>query len=254
MDHRLIIEFVGLPGAGKTTIVDRVIEMERQESLGVSSFWSSLHVERNGSRKNTIARKLLRAAASMDLLLKERGIVRHLLRYALLSRPFSLSRVRPVWSVIRLSQEVGHRRVDERRKHRVELLSQGFLQELGSIALPGGSASSKDLESLVRHASTNWIDGLVWLECSPETSFIRVRNRTRGLSRFDKWPDEVFRHNQIVIRKILSDAVQLAGCAGLPILTISSADPVCMNAIRVRAWLQYLLSSVHRRHSAADSA
>ena len=251
MNRPLIIEFAGLPGAGKTTIIDCIIEMERQENLGVLSFRHRSQLE---YRKNRTAQRLLRVTRAVGLLAKKRGMMLNLLRYALLSKPFVRFRMWCVWDFVTLAQQLDRRRADVPREHRAELLDQGFVQTLGAMAVPCASACPENLRGLVAYALADWVDGLVWVECSPETALFRVRSRVGGGSRFDRWPDEIFRQNQMTMLKVLSDAVQRAGRAGVPVLAVSSADPPGVNAVRVRVWLQSLLSSWPRQHDVADSA
>jgi hypothetical protein len=252
VNRPLIIEFVGLPGAGKTTIIDRLVEMEGQEDLGILSFRG---LRQRECRKNRTAQRWQRVTGAVDLLMKRRGTMLHLLRYALLSRPFDSFRMSCVRDFVMLAQQLDRRRRDVPREHRVELLDHGFVQTLGSMAVPCASACPENLGTLVARALADWVDGLVWVECSPETALCRVRRRVGGGSRFDRWPDEVFRQNQMTMLKVLGDAVQRAGRAGVPVLAVSSADPPAVNAVRVRAWLQSLLSSLPRPHAAAaDSA
>ena len=250
VNRPLIIEFAGLPGAGKTTIVDRIIEMERQENLGVLSF---RHLSQLEYKKNRTVQRLLRVTGAVGLLVKKPGMMLHLLRYALLSKPFARFRMWCVWDFVTLAEQLDRRRAVP-REHRAELLDQGFVQTLGSIVLPCAPARSEKLGALVARALADWVDALVWVECSPETALFRVRRRVGGGSRFDRWPDEVFRQNQMTMLKVLGDAVQRAGRAGVPVLAVSSAEPPGVNAARVRAWLQSLLSSLPRPHDGADSA
>jgi thymidylate kinase len=255
MNRPLIIEFAGLPGAGKTTIVDLVAEMERQENLGFLSSHSLLHAEHNHGGKCTTAAHLFQAAVTFSLVfLKKPAMVLHLLRYGLLSRPLCRPRISNVYHFISLARQVDSRKTTVPMEHKAELLDQGLVQCLGAIALPGTPANSKNLEALVPHALADWIDGLVWVECDPETALIRVRSRADGCSRFDSWPDDVFLQNQTIMLKVLRDAIRLAGRAGVPILTVSSVDPPARNAARVRAWLQHVLSSFPRQHDATNSA
>ncbi len=243
MNRPLIIEFAGLPGAGKTTIVDRIIEMERRENFGILSYRD---LSRRGSGKNGTAQRLLRVIGAVRLLVKKPGMMLRLLRHALLARPLARSRLWFVWGFVALAQELDRRRADTSREYRAELLDQGFVQTLGSIVLPYTPAHAENLGALAACALADWVDGLVWVECSPETALFRVRGRVGGGSRFDCWPDEVFRRNQMTLLQVLGDAVQRAGRAGVPVLAVSAADPPGVNAVRVRAWLQSLLSSPTR--------
>ncbi len=251
MNRPLIIEFAGLPGAGKTTIVDRVVAMEDQESLGVLSF---RHLSDLAYRKNRTAQRLRRVTGAMGLLIRKPGMMLHLLRYALLSKPFVRSRLRYVWDFVALAQQLDCRRADVPREHRVELLDHGFVQTLGSLVVPNASAGSGKLGMLVAGAVADWVDGLVWVGCNPETALFRVRRRVERGSRFDLWPDEVFRQNQMTMLQVMSDAVQRAGGAGVPVLEVSAADPPGASANRVRAWLQSLLSSLPRQPQRAGCA
>ena len=209
VNRPLIIEFAGLPGAGKTTIVDRIVEMERQENLGVLSF---RHLSQLEYRRNRTAQRLLRVTGAIGLLWKKPGMMLHLLRYALLTKPFVRSRVRCVWDFVALAQQLDCRRANSRGEHRAELLDHGFVQTLGSIVLPCAPPRSENLRTLVAYALADWVDGLVWVECSPETALSRVRNRVGGGSRFDRWPDEVFRQNQMTMLEVMGDAVQRRPC------------------------------------------
>jgi hypothetical protein len=181
-------------------------------------------------------------------------MMRHLLGYALLAKPFVRSRMRYVWDFIALAQQLDGRRADVPSEHRAELLDHGLVQTLGSITVPSAAAGSENLGMFVADALADWVDGLVWVECSPETALFRVRHREGGGSRFDRWPDEVVRQNQRTMLQVLGDAVQRVGRAGVPVLAVSAADPPRVNAVRVRAWLQSLLSSFPQPQEIADSA
>jgi hypothetical protein len=246
----LLIEFAGLPGAGKTTLVDRIVEMERQENLGILSFRHLSHLE---YRKNRTKQRLLRVTGAAALLVKKREMMLHLLRYALSSPPFVRSRMRHVWDFVALAQQLDGRRVSLPAGHRAELLDHGFVQTLGSLAVPCVSARMEKLEACVARALAYWVDGLVWVECSPGIALSRVRGRVGGGSRFDRWPDEVFRQNQTTMLQVLGDAVRRAGCTGLPVLTVFATEAPGVNAVKVRAWLQSLLSSLPRPQEIADS-
>ncbi len=251
MKRPLIIEFAGLPGAGKTTIVDRIIEMEHQESLGVLSF---RRLSQLAYQRHRTTERLQRVTGAVDLFVKKPVMMLHLLRSALLSPPSARSRLRPMWDFVALAQQLDCRRADGPGEHRAELLDHGFVQTLGSMAVPRVAAGLESLGMLVVKALADWVDGLVWVECKPETALSRVRRRVGGGSRFDRWPDEVFRQNQTTMLQVMSDAVQRAGCAGVPVLTICSADPPGASAIRVRAWLRSLLSSLPQPQERADCA
>ena len=251
MNRPLIIEFAGLPGAGKTTIVDCIVEMERQENLGVLSF---RHLSRLGRRQNQTVQRLLRVMGAVRLLRKKPRMMLHLLRYALLAKPFARSRLWYVWGFLALAQHLDRRGADMPGGHRAELLDQGLVQTLGSMAMPCASTPPEKLGALVARAMADWVDGLVWVECSPETALVRVRRRVGGGSRFDCWPDEVFRQNQMTLLQVLGDAIQRAGRVGVPVLAVSATDPPGVNAVKVRAWLQSLLLSLPRSQEMADSA
>jgi hypothetical protein len=251
VNRPLIIEFAGLPGAGKTTIVDRIAEMERQEHLGVLSF---RHLSDLAYRRNRTAQRFLRVTGAIDLLVQKPGMMLHLLRYALWTKPLVRSGMRYMWDFVALADQLDRRRKDVPGEHRAELLDHGLVQTLGSIVLSCAPARCKSLETLAVRALADWVDGLVWVECSPETALSRVRHRVGGGSRFDRWPDEVFRQNQMTMLQVLDDTVQRAGRSGVPVLAVSSADPPELNAVRVRAWLQSLLSSLPQPHALADSA
>ena len=254
MNHPLLIEFVGLPGAGKTTIVNHIMDLECEESLAVTSFRSHTLIECGLAESSySIVRSLAAVIVVGIALLKHPRMVLYLLRFTMLAKPLCWSRFKLIYGLVALIRRMDRIRTTSFIDHKAILLDQGVVQFLGSISLPSTRSNELPLEAVVPEAVLDRVDGLVWVDCDPEIAMQRVRGRTSGRCQFDHWSDDLFRQNQMVMLSVLQIATQCACDLGVPILTVATSVPPPVNAARVREWLKHLLASSPQRREGISS-
>ena len=153
----MIVECVGLPGSGKTTICKLV----------------TLPHGKKGSiqlRETRLNSKLVRASWKVLLL-------------CCAARPFTLNRLKRGMNLVAFLRHYQHR-------ERVILLDQGQIQKLWSILSGADSYPSRRLHELIASLKPFAPDWIIWVETPVTLAVERIGNRTHGVSRFDRLSPE----------------------------------------------------------------
>jgi adenylate kinase family enzyme len=202
-----IVELFGLPGAGKTTLVNAL----KLEGLDFRT-----------------RRDLVSAWADLSVFSKSyyalRGLANPTALYAALSFAMQIRRLPPEnWA--RLFRLLAKSYWVRSRKG-VYVMHQGLLQDVWSIfygVRPIG-VSHKALERLIAALFRQTPLVILYLDVSPEVSAARVSERTHGNGRVDRLSkaaaDEKLREAQWPIQKILEAAAVL----GITVIRIDTAD------------------------------
>lgn len=176
----LLVELVGLPGAGKTTVARATAA--RLRAMG-------LRVAEDDLPPMDLGRRLARYARFAGYCLVHPRLVGAVARYTMASRPWSWSRLPFALEV--LLHTFGA--VECRRSGAdVVLVSQGGLQAISSITVRGSHPARRHLARLVEVL----IDGserrlVAHVELDPLQTTTRLRARLHGGSRLDSMsPDE----------------------------------------------------------------
>ena len=151
-----IVEFVGLPGSGKTTIC-KSIQVKHYVRGEVK--WSDVRFD---------SRYL---AVVWDLALLGLG-----------SRPFTFARMRRVLRLIWFGR---HYFPHDKRPL---LIHQGWIQKLWAILVDAKSYPAERLDSLFQCLAPFFPDVLVVVEVPIEVAVDRIHQRSAGRSRYDKLP------------------------------------------------------------------
>ena len=216
-DAPLVVELLGQPGAGKTTLAHAAAKMS--ESLGraeLGAAWRQLPAIRKGFVLWQASRNGACLAQATKLVLGE-----PLLRWDSIVR---LSRllVKSHWT---------------RSQSRPLLLEEGSLQDLWSIYYSAGKMEPDPqlLAPLVRCLYRGVNARIVLLQVEPAIAFDRIRGRQDGKSRLDPLPEAELRRRlagtaQLPLR--LADAARLAG---LPVETLDVSQPLESSVSRLRA-------------------
>ncbi|MGE5251974.1 MAG: hypothetical protein ACM3QS_17350 [Bacteroidota bacterium] len=202
----LLIEFIGLPGAGKTTIAQRVkAELEGQgyRCFGLSSIDSPEAVEKKKggpfNKVKTLSRTLLSC-------LIYREIAASALSYTLRVRPLDRRTLRRLVTLLsRLDFTGGLVRSD----YDILLLDQGLLQNIWSIAVSGDPPEDEThLKRLLKSVLDQFSPLIVGVHVGADLAADRVTTRRTMRSRFDRMDasrtEPLFVKYQDVISRILS--------------------------------------------------
>jgi hypothetical protein len=238
----LLIEFVGLPGAGKSKTARLVLERLRRDGIAcgdadvrVAGFRRWVHGVRFALF--CVARwRLVVAAARYGLGVRprigERG--RHL--RALLIAAFSL-------------------RLHRARPLDVVVLEQGVLQDVWSLSVPGTPPPRRLLETLLA-ALLEELDGslaLVYLEADTTTALQRIASRRGRKSRFDRMPASEARRLLVPLSAHLEEIVECAVRITRVLCRRVDANAApSERCVQVMAFVQSLLAG--ERPAAAASA
>jgi thymidylate kinase len=245
MSLPLVIEFVGLPGAGKTAVAHRVIE--QLDSAGYRCFgYSTLHtpeaIEKESGR---IASKLRTAGRFALSCLTYRRLAVDAFFYTLEVNPRSLSSLRRFFILLLRFRFV--RSVME-EGYDVLVLDQGPIQNIWSIATTGGrSPSDRHLIRVLRDVLDELAPLLVLVDVDPDVAWNRIASRPTMRSRFDRMPpsearEALVRHADLFLRLVdLADGLENTGS-----VRIDGSRPISDS-------LAQLLPLIERAREAHDS-
>lgn len=198
-----VIEFVGLPGAGKSTI-----------SRALPATWPT--------SRNTDPAPLPLA--------RRLWLYRHALAFMLSLRPLQ-------WKdVTRLRRLAAELRFYERAAGAPLVIDQGMIQKLWSILLDRKSHSPAALERLVAALAPSAADIIVWLGTPPDLAAERLITRNGGNSRLQKRSEDEMKAGLVAGQGLYAMLMGLYGRhATIRVLNLAGTDPVEVNAARVVA-------------------
>ena len=203
-----LVELFGLPGAGKTTVVQAFAQ-----------------------RATVTTRKDLTAEwANCSALQRLVHVGRALGNFRLLTAAVRFavgSRLNTRESQFRLLRLVAKTEWLKSRSG-VVLLDQGFLQDIWSIFLSSKTARANPalLRSLIGSLYERIDATIVVLEVNAETAAERVSTRPHGESRFDKLPEGQLRDSIAAASGLQRQIVESARLAALPFLIVDASPPI----------------------------
>lgn len=178
MKPPLIVEFVGLPGAGKTTIANEVIARLATAGLNCAS-----KSDLTGSFK-TYQRwtKLMHYALYS---VEDPGLFTAALLYGFHVKPLNIESMRRSIGLIRKSH-LYQDYVAQHGSYDIILLDQGLIQDIWSVGITGYRPGEKYLVRLVNAIAWHSPYMVVKFDIDVETSGTRIGERTTMASRFDR--------------------------------------------------------------------
>lgn len=229
MSEPLILEFVGLSGAGKSTVANALVEKLRQRNyrcahrhmIGGQELSRAVHFRRLGWYLLSHPR-VLRAAARLGLPAARKGASR--LREALRFH---------IWSYrLTLARKLG---ID------IVVLDQGVVQEAWGLMVrqPGWdrTALQAAVEDVIRGTPAAY--AMVYFEVDRETATRRIAARSDGESRFDQLPQpemqQLLDHHAPDLR-LMYDTVLRS--LNLPSLPVDGSRPVAELVTEIAAFVE----------------
>jgi len=225
-----VIEFVGLPGAGKTTTLNELISTNSLAGLGYSIETDKVKYEL------TLIEK---ARRDLVALVKQHQEFLMLVRYcSTLGKP-SLEMGRFMLAFLRMKAEISYEK-SKRTRFDIQLQDQGLCQLFASMVTPGREAGYDFNQSTLTQTISNSIDGVVFFDIPIETSFIRIRERSTNTSRFDNWSDDVCKRLLPRYEALLNSIVEGLAQEGVRVLYVDSTRSVATNAAQIEQWVREL--------------
>jgi thymidylate kinase len=227
-----IVEFAGLPGAGKTTIA-RAALFELEE-LGLRCFCNESLVNHTAVRRPKSRhisgkfRTLLRFTFSG---LRYRRVAVELFRCMAHTRSLSPASLNRAAGLLIL---LGRVRSAPDGRYDLVLLDQGLIQYIWSIFVTGELPSDRDLHRLLAAILEEVSLAVIFVDIGIDTAAQRIRERETMSSRFDEFStprvQEYLSRNTIVFEKIRCWISELSRAASLD---VDGSRPVNRNVRRI---------------------
>lgn len=208
----MIIECVGLPGAGKTTVCKMVSEPH--------------------GGKGAVPLFAMRPSWAVV------GAAWHIFALSLTTRPFDLKRLTRAFNLVLFLRHYEHRDL-------MILLDQGIVQKVWSILADSAHHSRQRLDRVMLSLLPFAPDWVVWLDTPLDAAARRLGARVGGNSRYDTLQlDEVlqqFAIRQTLLRKLTE---QFCNAGSARLLEIDGTQPAEANAARISALFKEQKSQV----------
>jgi thymidylate kinase len=212
----LVLEFIGLPGAGKTTIAARLLSELRARGLTCT--------ERRG--RGARASRALNGMRRAAFLLRNRALLTGSLRFAARVRPISLGRLARGMKLSTWARQLRSYAVSDVD---VVVLDQGPVQDAWSVTVPANAWDEAAMRAIVGPLvqTTGVSRAFVYVTVDIETALQRLRQRRGVSSRFDHLSADVARAWLVRYERSLSSIAQYAIIAAdAPVVRVDGNTPI----------------------------
>lgn len=226
-ERLLVIEIAGLPGAGKSTTLSEFAH-RYGDAFGVQSAFSL----ESPYRDLKLFRQLQHVVRFAIRDWRAAMITARFWARSTRWNVFSFKRVLRCWALAD--------RIDQRKRQSgggAFVLDQGFLQAIGSLAIPALSSTLQDVAPALKSIMLGRIDAVIWLECPRALAEARRLGRTHGPSCFDAADQQRASADLERFERAICAARTVASSAGIPTLEINAQDLVDKNAMRIADWI-----------------
>ncbi|MGL5794852.1 MAG: hypothetical protein ACRC06_10680 [Waterburya sp.] len=213
----LIVEFVGLPGAGKTTISQQVVSQLRDRGLQIV-FRSEILEQ--WQRKNF----LQKAIQLFPKNLNHWHILINSLVLAWQVKPInwhSFAKAVKIFTNVKRNDAVAHVNHCD-----IILLDQGLLQETWSVGITGNSPQTKYLQQGITPIFRNRATLIIYCRVNVSTALKRIQNRQTMNSRFDRMDSKQAYSTMEKYASYLEEIISCARACHVPILALDSSQTI----------------------------
>jgi len=183
VNNVLFIEFVGLPGAGKTTIVSKIIMRFQSEIYGIYSREMLNRFRANKSKFHRGFNLLVFVISNLPFVIK-------CINYGLFFRPINFESMRFSYNAIRTAFKSKQAVVNaEKNGCRIVVFDQGILQDLWSVGVTGETAKLEILHEKLVHLLKliyrKFTPLIVFVDVDAQKATERIQFRGPSPYRFD---------------------------------------------------------------------
>lgn len=226
MGKPLVIEFVGLPGAGKTTVLHQVAPQLKAEKFSIAQRSEILQ----SWQKQSVLQKILKLIPQSQ---DQWSVLLHSLAFAAQVKPTnrqSFSKASRIFS--------NAKRLDAiRPDYQFVLLDQGVLQETWSVGITGTPPAPTALRQVLSTFVKSRSIAIVYFNIDAETALQRIQARSTASSRFDQMQSDVARSRLVQYQPLLEEIVSCSRSLGVPILEVDSTRPIEEKAEKITHWI-----------------
>ena len=217
-DSLVFVEFIGLPAAGKSTISRALTSSLSRKGINAVSVKDILRMNRRpGFNPDKTMEKF---AFYLLYFFRQPMFVKHVFRYILRTRPFSLADMLRIRHLFGLDELYRKSNFDQRSNgYDIGICEDGFLQVIWSLTPMRCVPSDEEITKLLEFLCSRHRIYPVFLSADPQTSLERMLGRERPKSRIAFLPrDEALQRlerQQKVIRYLYQVASRLSRRGGL---------------------------------------
>jgi thymidylate kinase len=224
----IVLEFIGLPGAGKTTVFHQVVSRLKEQGVTVAAGDEILRDWKNQQLWQRLWKLIPQTENQWQILL-------HSLFLATQVKPtnwLSFSKAIKTYANLKRIDAIAQTQNDQ-----LILLDQGLLQEIWSIGITGTTPSLEDIRQELELIFSQRPIAIVDFQINVETAIYRIQNRPTDQSRFDLIPPEVAQQLLSQYAPYLQDIINCAQTFNIPVLSIDSSLSVDEKTQKILSWI-----------------
>ncbi|QIR39857.1 AAA family ATPase [Tolypothrix sp. PCC 7910] len=233
----LILEFVGLPGAGKTTVCREVASRLKNQGL---SLIGGDEILQQWKQQNTW-QKLIKLIPQTQ---NQWQILLYSLFLASQVKPTnkqSFSKAAKIFANVKrldaIARSAAPRAIAHHQDSQIILLDQGLLQEIWSVGITGTTPSGENIKQELALLFNQRPMAIAYFQIDVDTALERIQNRPTAESRFDRMHPEAA---QQLLSKYVAYMQEIVNCAqtfSIPILEIDSSLPIDEKTQSILSWM-----------------
>ncbi len=231
----LILEFVGLPGAGKTTICREVASQLNNQGVSFVSGDEILQQWRQQSTWQRLIKLIPQTQNQWQILL-------YSLFLASQVKPTnrqSFSKAAKIFANVKRLDAIARSAAPRTQNSQIILLDQGLLQETWSVGITGTTPSAESIKQELALLFHQRPMAIVYFQIDVDTALERIQNRPTSESRFDRMHPEAA---QQLLSRYVAYMQKIVNCAhtfNIPILEIDSSLPIDEKAKSILSWMNH---------------
>lgn len=247
MYNKLVIEFVGLPGIGKTSVMNYMTKKNhtKADNNSVKAInYKTLIKDRNASQKIGI---------TISYSISNIKILKLLVKHIWFFGRKSLFQFRLVGSFLRLIRDLDTIKSNGDNEKLV-ILEEGFCQLLSAMVVPGNDRFNPSVNDRLLRYIIKRVNYFVFFTSDTVLSIKRISNRATNNSRFDNWRDCLnLEVNLERFKQILDNTIEKLEGFNAPVLLIDSSYTIEVKSQIIQSWIAKMeYSSQDKKKTAND--